>query len=95
MLIYGVVIDGTMITNLLQTDCRGGALFNRACCSPSCAGGPAGLGLLRLPCRLAAWPAQALRNCGMALAALRVARLVLAASSRCPPRCATTSSCAT
>ena len=79
MLAYGVVIDPTMMVNVVQTNVRESADL----IGPRFGAIVIGLAVLpavllwRWPVRHAAWPRQALHNGGMALAALAVAALAV------------------
>jgi lipid A ethanolaminephosphotransferase len=79
MLSYRVVIDPTMITNVLQTDPgEASALVNvRLPLALLLLAGLPAWALLRLRVRHAPWPAQALRNAGAVAAALALVAVVV------------------
>jgi lipid A ethanolaminephosphotransferase len=82
MLSYHVVIDPTMITNVLQTDPgEASALVNlRLPIALLLLAGLPAWALLRRPVRHAPWPAQALRNVGAVAGALALVVVVVLAS---------------
>ena len=75
MLAYHVVIDSSMIVNVLQTDVReAAALFDwRLLAALVLLGLLPAIVVWRIRVRYAAWPAQALRNLAMVAASLAVA----------------------